>query len=105
MRFKTDENLPEEFAEVFRAAGWDALSVVEQQLGGTVDPKIARICVAERRALITLDLGFADIEPIHQANTLELSCCVRISKTSRASLPLPTAWLWRFGIIQSKMSS
>jgi predicted nuclease of predicted toxin-antitoxin system len=61
MRFKTDENLPEEFAEIFRTAGWDALSVVEQRLSGTVDTKIARICVAERRALITLDLGFADI--------------------------------------------
>jgi hypothetical protein len=34
MRFKTDENLPEEFAEILRTAGWDALSVVEQQLGG-----------------------------------------------------------------------
>jgi predicted nuclease of predicted toxin-antitoxin system len=61
MRFKTDENLPEEFAEILRTAGWDALSVVEQQLGGMVDPKIARICVAERRVLITLDLGFSDI--------------------------------------------
>jgi predicted nuclease of predicted toxin-antitoxin system len=61
MRFKTDENLPEEFAELLRAAGWDALSIVEQQLGGTVDPQIATICQAESRILVTLDLGFADI--------------------------------------------
>ncbi len=38
MRFKTDENLPEEIAEILRAAGWDAFSVIEQQLGGKVDP-------------------------------------------------------------------
>lgn len=61
MRFKTDENLPEEFAAILRAAGWDALSVNEQRLGGTVDPKIAQVCLAESRVLITLDVGFADI--------------------------------------------
>jgi len=61
MRFKTDENLPEEFADIFRMAGWDAISVVDQQLGGTADPKIARICSTESRVFITLDLGFADI--------------------------------------------
>jgi predicted nuclease of predicted toxin-antitoxin system len=61
MRFKTDENLPEEFADILRAAGWDALSVNEQRLGGAVDPKIARVCLAESRVLITLDIGFGDI--------------------------------------------
>jgi predicted nuclease of predicted toxin-antitoxin system len=61
MRFKTDENLPEECAEVLRAAGWDALSVIEQQLGGKVDPQIAAICRDESRVLVTLDLGFGDI--------------------------------------------
>ena len=61
MRFKTDENLPEEFAEILRAAGWDALSVIEQQLGGNVDPQIAAICRSESRVLVTLDLGFGDI--------------------------------------------
>lgn len=61
MRFKTDENLPEEFAEILRAAGWDALSVVEQKLGGKMDHQIATICRAESRTLVTLDLGFADI--------------------------------------------
>jgi len=61
MRFKTDENLPEEFAEVLRAAGWDAATVVEQRLNGGVDPQIAAICQAESRILVTLDLGFADI--------------------------------------------
>lgn len=61
MRFKTDENLPEEFAAILRAAGWDALSVIGQELGGRVDPHIAAICRDESRVLVTLDLGFADI--------------------------------------------
>jgi predicted nuclease of predicted toxin-antitoxin system len=68
MRFKTDENLPEEFAQILRAADWDALSVLEERLGGTVDPEIARICQSEARVLITLDMGFADIRsyPPHE---------------------------------------
>jgi predicted nuclease of predicted toxin-antitoxin system len=61
MRFKTDENLPEEFAEVLRAAGWDALSVMQQELSGTLDPRIAEVCRQESRVLVTLDLGFSDI--------------------------------------------
>jgi len=35
MRFKVDENLPEELAQLLRNAGWDATTVVEQQLGGS----------------------------------------------------------------------
>lgn len=61
MRFKTDENLPEEIAQVLRAAGWDALSVIAEQLNGVSDPRIAAVCLAESRVLITLDVGFADI--------------------------------------------
>jgi predicted nuclease of predicted toxin-antitoxin system len=62
MRFKTDENLPEEFAQTLREEGWDALSVYEQNLGGNPDPRIAEVCIAEARVLITLDLGFANIK-------------------------------------------
>ena len=61
MRFKADENLPEEFPEMFRDAGWDAVSVYEQELGGKVDERIASVCATESRILITLDVGFANI--------------------------------------------
>lgn len=61
MRFKTDENLPDEFAEALRNAGWDALSVVQQKLSGSMDPQLASICHAESRILITLDVGFGNI--------------------------------------------
>ena len=34
MRFKIDENLPVEAAELLRQAGHDAVTVLEQHLGG-----------------------------------------------------------------------
>ena len=61
MRFKVDENLPAEVAQLLRAAGHDALTVVDQQLGGRPDRTIGDVVRDEKRALITLDLDFADI--------------------------------------------
>lgn len=61
MRFKVDENLPVEVAELLGAAGHDSLTVLNQQLGGRPDRTIAEMVREERRALITLDLDFADI--------------------------------------------
>lgn len=59
--FKTDENLPIEVAALLRQAGHDALTVLDQSLGGEPDPRIAQVCRAEGRALVTLDLDFSDI--------------------------------------------
>src|SRR5438067_1532057 len=61
MRFKVDENLPLEVAELLRAAGHDALTVFDQALGGSPDRSIADAVRDEKRAMITLDLDFADI--------------------------------------------
>jgi predicted nuclease of predicted toxin-antitoxin system len=61
MRFKVDENLPIEVKELLQQANHDALTILEQQLGGHTDFNIASICQQERRALITLDVDFADI--------------------------------------------
>jgi predicted nuclease of predicted toxin-antitoxin system len=62
MKFKTDENLPGETADLLRAAGHDAVTVRAQRLGGSTDPTIASVCQREGRVLITLDLDFADIK-------------------------------------------
>jgi predicted nuclease of predicted toxin-antitoxin system len=61
VRFKTDENLPEEVAESLREAGHEASTILEQGLGGEPDPDVASLCRLEQRSLITLELGFADI--------------------------------------------
>lgn len=61
MKFKIDENLPVEMAELLQDAGHDAITVVEEHLGGRTDSDLASICLQEGRALITLDTDFADI--------------------------------------------
>lgn len=61
MRFKVDENLPIGVAELLRDNGHDAMTIFDQQMVGELDPKVANVCKAEKRALITLDLDFSDI--------------------------------------------
>lgn len=61
MKFKVDENLPVEAAEELRQAGYDAMTVGEQNLSGDTDSTISTICQHETRALVTLDVDFADI--------------------------------------------
>jgi len=59
--FKFDENLPVESAVLFADAGYDSLTVSDQQMQGDLDSSIAAVCQAEHRVLVSLDLGFADI--------------------------------------------
>jgi predicted nuclease of predicted toxin-antitoxin system len=61
MRFKIDENLPYEVAEVLVRAGHDATTVLEQGLAGERDATVASVCQREKRAPVTLDIDFADI--------------------------------------------
>jgi predicted nuclease of predicted toxin-antitoxin system len=61
VRFKVDENLPVEVAEVLRQAGHDTVTVLEQRYGGSADARLVALCQQEGRALVTLDLDFADI--------------------------------------------
>ena len=61
-RFKVDENLPVEAAELLRLAGYDALTVLDQSLGGTLDGPLAIVCREEGRVLVTLDLDFSNIQ-------------------------------------------
>jgi predicted nuclease of predicted toxin-antitoxin system len=60
-RFKIDENLPHDAAELLKRAGHDVTSVVEQQLGGRSDSIVLDVCRRESRVLVTLDLDFTDI--------------------------------------------
>jgi predicted nuclease of predicted toxin-antitoxin system len=61
MKFKIDENLPLEIADLLSQAGYDAVSVFEQRLEGSTDSKAISVCMEENRVLVTLDTDFADI--------------------------------------------
>ena len=61
MKFKVDENLPLEVVDELRHAGYDALNVYEQKLGGIYDSELAKVCQNEQRIIVTLDTDFADI--------------------------------------------
>lgn len=68
MLFKADENLPAEITELLRQHGHDAKSVHDQGLMGFADPAVAAVCQVEKRAIVTLDLDFADIRNYPPAN-------------------------------------
>lgn len=53
MKFKLDENLPLEATALLRAAGFDAKSVLDQNLGGEADERLAEF-VEERRVFCPL---------------------------------------------------
>ena len=40
MRFKFDENLPAQLAALFAESGHDAVTVLDEQIGGAQDPRI-----------------------------------------------------------------
>jgi predicted nuclease of predicted toxin-antitoxin system len=61
MKFKIDQNLPVEFSTILQQAGHDALTVLQQHLGGAPDPKIVAVCRQEDRTLITADLDLSNI--------------------------------------------
>src|SRR5438876_109704 len=68
LKFKVDENMPAETATLLAGAGHDAMTVPQQRLGGQPDPNIAAVCQQEGRAIVTLDLDFADIRVYSPAN-------------------------------------
>jgi predicted nuclease of predicted toxin-antitoxin system len=63
-----DENLPIELAKMLLQAGHDAMTVIEQQYGGSSDMRLAKLCQQENRILVTLDMDFADIRAFRPAD-------------------------------------
>ena len=75
MKFKIDENLPIDVAVLLGQAGYDAATVIGQALGGSPDEDIALVCPREQRALVSIDMDFADIRaypPQHYAGIIVL---------------------------------
>jgi predicted nuclease of predicted toxin-antitoxin system len=60
VRIKLDENVHRDVVDALRAAGHDAVTIPDQNLGGCPDADVARAVKSEGRCLITFDLDFAD---------------------------------------------
>jgi predicted nuclease of predicted toxin-antitoxin system len=61
VKFKLDENLGRRTAQVIAELGHDVRTVTQEHLAGTDDAHLFKICAAEGRCLLTLDLDFADV--------------------------------------------
>ncbi|MEW5982745.1 MAG: DUF5615 family PIN-like protein [Acidobacteriota bacterium] len=60
MRLKLDENFERRGAEVLAAAGHDVATVPAENLCRASDQEVVRVCRAEGRCLVTLDLDFGN---------------------------------------------
>ncbi len=85
MRFKVDENLHVDAANLLRQHGHDALTVFEQTLQGKGDQDIAAVCQLERRVIVTLDLDFADVRAFPPAKYFGI-IVFRLTDQSRRSV-------------------
>ena len=58
---KVDEDLPRTALRLLQERGYDAVSVIDQKMGGWKDPPLWNAVQEENRFLVTADKGFADI--------------------------------------------
>jgi predicted nuclease of predicted toxin-antitoxin system len=80
MRFKIDENLHADVAALLASDGYDAHTVHAEGLRGCDDAVLAQHCRGEDRAIVTLDLDFAEIRTFPPAAHQELSCCALVTR-------------------------
>lgn len=92
MKFKIDENLPVEIAELLIKSGHNAKTVKEQQLKGAKDSVLINLCKKENRALVTLDIDFSDITAYPPAGRICRNYCSESKKPIQGprSRRLPT---------------
>lgn len=60
MKLKLDENLGLRGRRLLEQAGHEVETVASQRLGGATDDQLIAHCTAEGRALVSLDLDFAN---------------------------------------------
>ncbi len=82
MRFKVDDDLPIDVAQTLRSANDDAVTVLEEHLGGAPDTSLWAAAQHETRCLVTADKGFADIRT-HPPGTHAGVVLLRLPRESR----------------------
>lgn len=60
-KFKLDEHFGKRLQAIFLNAGYDTETVRDENLQGTADHNLFKVCNRELRCLVTLDLDFSDI--------------------------------------------
>ena len=61
MKFKLDENLPVDAANMLNQHGFEAHTVYDEKVAGCSDDHLIDLCTSEQRILLTLDMDFSDI--------------------------------------------
>ena len=61
IKLKLDENFSPNLTFIFKQAGFDTHSVLEENLSGEPDTVIYQECLSENRCLITFDTDFCNI--------------------------------------------
>ena len=84
MKFKIDENLPSELAVDLRDLGHEADTVFDESLAGAKDPVLLAVASSEKRILLTLDKGIANLRqyPAEQHSGVVLFRPVRSGRRS-----------------------
>jgi predicted nuclease of predicted toxin-antitoxin system len=90
MRFKIDENLHHDVAALLVSVGYDADTVYSEGLRGSDDAVLAQHCANEDRAIVTLDLDFADIRAFPPVATPGI-IVLRVHEQSRSTVLLAMA--------------
>jgi predicted nuclease of predicted toxin-antitoxin system len=60
VKFKLDENLGRRAREILAVVGHDVSTVADERIEAIAASELIERCQAEKRCLITLDLGFAN---------------------------------------------
>lgn len=85
MRFKIDENLPQEVAILLIENGYDAVSVFDQSMSGETDTILFEVCQNEERVLVKLDLDFSNIQAYPPAATSGM-IVLRLGRQDKSSV-------------------
>jgi len=107
VKFKIDENLPAEAAEILRDSGFVADTVADENLSGSADEVVATRSRSENRVLVTLDMDFANIRAYppgehsgmivlrlkRQDKTTVLTCVRRLATALKHRKPDGELWI------------